>query len=117
MDRNPLERLRDARDQASWLLQHASTPAPHGPEPERRDRPAVPHGLMIIGEALGKVPDEVKGPAPDIPWRAIVAMRNQIVHSCSPLDPEGVAAVVTTHLNPLVDAPGRLIARAMDAGA
>ena len=117
MDRKPLERLRDARDQASWLLQHAATLAPHGPERERRDRPAVPQGLMIIGESLGKVPDEVKGPAPDIPWRSIVAMRNQIVHSCSPLDPEAVATVVTTHRNPLADALDRLITRAMDAGA
>ena len=116
VDRKPLERLRDARDQASWLLQHTSTLAPDELEREHRDWLAALHGLMITGEALSKVPDEVKGLAPDIPWRAIVGMRNQVVHSYWQLDPEVVATVVTTHLNPLVDALDRLVALVADAG-
>ena len=63
------------------------------------------------------MPDEVKGLAPDIPWKAIVGMRNQIVHSYWQLDPDMVAAVMTTHLNPLVDALDRPNALVADTGA
>jgi uncharacterized protein with HEPN domain len=90
--------------------------APDGLDRGHRDWLAALPGLMIIGEALSKVPDEVKGLAPDIPWRAIVGMRNQIVHAYWPLDPEVVAPVVTTHLNPPVDALDRLVALVADAG-
>ena len=44
-------------------------------------------------------------------------MRNQIVHSYWQVDPDVVAAVMTTHLNPLVEALDRLIALLADAGA
>ncbi len=110
MDRTPLERLQDARDLASWFVEHISGLSPGELARERRDLLAALHGLVIVGEALGKVPDELKSLAPEIPWRAIAGMRNQIVHSYWQLDLEVVAAVIATRLKPLVEELEGLIA-------
>jgi uncharacterized protein with HEPN domain len=40
----------------------------------------IVHHLQIIGEATGKLTDELKAKQPGIPWAAIKAMRNVLVH-------------------------------------
>lgn len=40
----------------------------------------IVHHIQIIGEATGKVSDELKAKHPSIPWAAIKAMRNVLVH-------------------------------------
>ncbi|MEW6578409.1 MAG: DUF86 domain-containing protein [Chloroflexota bacterium] len=41
---------------------------------------AVLQGLIVIGEAVKHIPDEVRQRAPDIPWREIAGTRDIIVH-------------------------------------
>lgn len=41
---------------------------------------AVLHNRLVIGEAACRVPPEVTGRFPEIPWRAMRAMRNVVVH-------------------------------------
>lgn len=40
----------------------------------------VVHHLQIIGEAVGKLSEDLKGRHPDVPWAIIKAMRNVLVH-------------------------------------
>ena len=41
---------------------------------------AVIRGIEIIGEAVSKLPDEMKEKHIHIPWREIRAMRNKLIH-------------------------------------
>lgn len=56
---------------------------------------AVEMGLIRIGEAVNRIPDEVLQGFPDQPWRQIVAMRNFAAHQYDDLDPRRVWRTVT----------------------
>jgi uncharacterized protein with HEPN domain len=42
--------------------------------------------VEIIGEAASKISAETRMDYPDIPWRAIIAMRNRLVHAYYDVD-------------------------------
>lgn len=110
MTRPTVDWLRDARAYARSALDDggglsAATLAT-APQPLH----AVLYDLAIVGEALGKVPVEVRGLAPTIPWRAITNMRNLIVHAYWQVDEEIVASVLERDLLPLIAALDRLVA-------
>jgi uncharacterized protein with HEPN domain len=41
---------------------------------------AVVRALEIIGEAVKKIPDEIRVKYPEIPWKGMAGMRNKITH-------------------------------------
>lgn len=47
---------------------------------------AVVRAIEIIGEAASKVSEETRSSTPRIAWRAIVGMRNRIVHAYFDVD-------------------------------
>lgn len=47
-------------------------------DPLRYD--AVLRNLELIGEAATHVPDHVRAAHPEVPWRAIVGLRNRLAH-------------------------------------
>jgi len=56
---------------------------------------AVEMGLIRIGEAVNRIPDEVLARFPGQPWRQIVAMRNLAAHQYDDLDPRRVWRTLT----------------------
>lgn len=56
---------------------------------------AVEMGLIRIGEAVNRIPDEILEPFPQQPWRQIVAMRNLAAHQYDDLDPRRVWRTLT----------------------
>jgi uncharacterized protein with HEPN domain len=62
---------------------------------------AVVKSIEIIGEAVKKVPDEVRDRFPQIPWRAIAGMRDVLVHEYWGIDVNVVWATVKEGLPPL----------------
>ena len=67
------------------------------------------YALAVVGEALNFVPNEVRVTAPEIHWRGIIGMRNQIIHAYFRVDCEIVAGVVEHRLEPLMASLDRLI--------
>lgn len=57
---------------------------------------AVEMGLIRIGEAVNRIPDEVLDMFPKQPWRQIVAMRNFAAHQYDDLDALRVWRTVTS---------------------
>ena len=55
---------------------------------------AVVHCLTIIGEAATHVPEHMREAHPDIQWRAMMGMRNFIVHGYWNIDSDVVWGVV-----------------------
>ncbi len=42
---------------------------------------AVIRGIEVIGEAVKKIPEDVRERYPDIPWKEISGMRDKLIHS------------------------------------
>jgi uncharacterized protein with HEPN domain len=66
-------------------------------------RLAVAHLIQIIGEAAARVSNEYRDSHANIPWRAIVGMRQKIVHDYLHVDYEIVWGVATTELTALIE--------------
>lgn len=49
---------------------------------------SVVRDFEIIGEAVGKLPQEFKDAHPDIPWKKIIGLRHRIVHDYFDVDVE-----------------------------
>jgi len=63
---------------------------------------AVIRNIELIGEAATRVPDHVREGKPEIPWRQIIAMRNQLIHAYLGVDLEIVWDVVQSELPELL---------------
>jgi uncharacterized protein with HEPN domain len=60
--------------------------------------------LELIGEAARNVPEEIRGLAPEIPWRQIIATRNRIVHAYLGIDNDTIWSILRDDLPGLIDA-------------
>ena len=67
-------------------------------EADRMLRSAVLHQLMIIGEAVAHLPQEMRERYPGIPWTDIKAFRNIIVHDYFGIDWEEAWRSATTRV-------------------
>ena len=65
-------------------------------------RMALAHLVQVIGEAARHVSPEFQEAHPGIPWRAIIGMRNKIVHDYLHVDYDLVWDVVAVDLPPLI---------------
>jgi uncharacterized protein with HEPN domain len=71
---------------------------------------AVERGLEIISEASRHIPDDLKGLAPNIPWRQIAAIGNLLRHEYQRADIMATWNIIEEHLPPLAIAIEQLIA-------
>lgn len=62
---------------------------------------AVVKLIEILGEAVKKIPDEVRNRYPEIPWKAIAGMRDILVHEYWGIDVNVIWATVQEGLPPL----------------
>ena len=58
--------------------------------------------IEILGEAAGKVSQEVQDRHPEIPWADMVGMRNRLIHAYHDVNPEVVWRTIQHDLPPLV---------------
>jgi len=65
---------------------------------------AVVRALEIIGEAAGRVPDEVRSSIQELQWREIPAMRNKLTHEYFGINMKVVWRTVREDLPPLIKA-------------
>jgi len=65
---------------------------------------AVVRNLEVIGEAAGRIPEDLKAGSPEIEWRKIIALRNVLAHEYFGIHTKIVWDVVVDKLKPLEDA-------------
>ena len=70
---------------------------------DRRTYSAVIREFEIIGEAVGKVPEELKRTRPDVEWQDIKDFRNLLTHEYFGVDLEIVWKIIEDDLPVLMD--------------
>jgi uncharacterized protein with HEPN domain len=63
---------------------------------------AVLRHLGVIGEAATHVPDEVRKAHPELPWDAMRAMRNFVIHEYFGVSKEIIWRTLSDDLPPLI---------------
>jgi uncharacterized protein with HEPN domain len=63
---------------------------------------AVVRAIEIIGEAAGRVSLETRDATPEIPWGAIIAVRNRLIHGYFDIDTQIVWKTVSKELPALL---------------
>lgn len=69
---------------------------------------AVIRNLEIIGEAIKKVPEDMRKKYPDVEWKKIAGLRDILIHEYFGIDVEIVWDIVQNKLPPLEKQLGRL---------
>ena len=67
-------------------------------EQDRKTLFAVIRCIEIIGEAATRISETTRTATPDIPWSAIVGMRNRLVHAYFDVDTDVVWKTTTIEL-------------------
>jgi uncharacterized protein with HEPN domain len=60
------------------------------------------YNIQIIGEAVSKMPEDIKKSEPEIPWYLIKGMRNRLIHEYFGTDAEIVWRVIKIELPEMV---------------
>jgi uncharacterized protein with HEPN domain len=69
-------------------------------DPMRYD--ATVRNLELVGEAATHVPESVRLNHPEIPWRMIIATRNQLIHGYLGIDDDVLWSIVQTDIPALL---------------
>ena len=64
---------------------------------------AVIRAIEVVGEAASKLSEEFRAAHPSIPWRAIIGMRNRLIHAYFDIDTETVWETTTQELPPILN--------------
>ena len=68
---------------------------------DEKTKYAVARSLEIIGEAVSKIPEEIKEKHKDIPWQDIKNFRNIVIHKYWDIDVEIIWDIIENELEPL----------------
>lgn len=72
-------------------------------------RDAVAFSLLVIGETSRRLGEDIRARAPELPWAAIIALRNRIAHGYASVDHAIVWQIVQSDLPPFAEAIERLL--------
>lgn len=70
---------------------------------DKKTQFAAARALEILGEAAGKVDEEIRAAHPEIEWRDIIGLRNIIIHQYFRVDLDTVWDIVTNQIPPLIE--------------
>jgi uncharacterized protein with HEPN domain len=94
--------LRHIREHTTEALQLASGKTRADLDSNRMLNLSLTRLLEIIGEAAARVTAETRKKYPQIPWTAVVGMRNRLIHGYDQLDFDVLWDVVQNDLPPLL---------------
>ena len=78
--------LEDIVSAADQVAEFAASQTQETFEANRMVRSAVVHQLTVIGEAVARLPQELRDRHPNIPWADIKGFRNIVVHNYFGID-------------------------------
>ena len=66
-----------------------------------KTKKAVERNLEIIGEAVKKIPNEIKEKYPDVEWRKVAGLRDFLIHGYYEIDDEVIWSVIENKMEVL----------------
>jgi uncharacterized protein with HEPN domain len=63
---------------------------------------ATLRNLELIGEAATHIPEAVRGAAPEIPWRQVIATRNRLIHAYLGIDDDILWSIIQVDIPDLL---------------
>lgn len=103
MKRTDRDRLDDIAEAITAIRAHSRRRTD-----ERLRRDAVLYNLMILGEAVKGISDEMKARRPKIPWREIAGLRDLLAHEYYQIEMRVIDDIVARDLAPLATAVAEL---------
>ena len=91
-------RLRHMLDAATEALTFARNRTKEDLSADRQLALALIKEIEIMGEAASRLSEEMRDRHPEIPWSAIVGMRNRLIHAYADIDLEVVWSAITSDL-------------------
>ncbi len=76
---------------------------------DERTVDAVIRNLIVIGEAVKNIPEDIRKTESEIEWRKIAGLRDFVAHAYFNVSSQIVWDVIQTKLLPLSDAAARLL--------
>ncbi len=110
MTRDPAACLADMLDYATDAGYFVAGMTAEAFAADRKTQFAVLRALEVIGEAAKRVPQDGQSRYPEIPWRAIIGMRNIIAHGYLGIQLSRVFETATAFIPDLVERLPRVIA-------
>ncbi len=104
-----LTRVRHMRDAGIEILEFMMGNSQSSFAASRMLQLAIVKDLEIIGEAANNVSTECQAKHPYIPWRAMVGMRNRLVHAYFGINLDVIWQTVQQDLPPLIDSLERAL--------
>ncbi len=104
--------LRDIVSYADKAMRFlADSPSAAALAQDERTLLAVVRALEVIGEAARQIPTPFRDEHPTLPWRAMIGMRDKVVHGYFGVDAEVIWKTVKEDLPPLREAAEQILAR------
>lgn len=95
---DPIPHLEDILNSISWIENYSSGLNLEEIMENQMVQDAIVRRIEIIGEAVGRLPDNIKKENRTVPWQDIKDMRNKLIHDYGHVDVELVWAVVEREL-------------------
>ena len=99
---NPRGPMLDMRDFALEVVAFAQGHSVADSIRDQMFRRALERSLFLVGEAANRVPRDVQAQFPEIPWPAIVGLRNLLAHGYEIISPEKLWQTATVSVPELL---------------
>jgi len=94
----PLDYLRHILDEAQYLIRNTKNISKKQFLKDETLKRSFVRSIEIIGEAVKKLPDEVRDNYPDFEWKSMAGMRDKLIHDYFGVDYDIVWDVVTNKI-------------------
>jgi uncharacterized protein with HEPN domain len=101
MSPDPTDYLRHILDEAEYLTDRTQDLTKEDFLGDDTVKRAFVRSLEIIGEAVKRVPDEIRNKYAEIEWKAIAGMRDKLIHDYFGVDYDIVWDAVISKIPPL----------------